>query len=53
MPCSKVTQPWDFPGGSVVKNLPSKAGEAGLIHGRRTKIQHVLGKLSSPAETKT
>ena len=53
MPCSGVTQPWDFPGGSVVKNLPSNAGEAGLIHGWGTKILHVLGKLSPPAETKT
>ena len=24
---------WDFPGGSVVKNLPANAGDAGLIPG--------------------
>ena len=24
---------WDFPGGSVVKNLPASAGDAGLIPG--------------------
>ena len=24
---------WGFPGGSVVKNLPANAGEAGSIHG--------------------
>ena len=24
---------WGFPGGSVVKNLPANAGNAGLIHG--------------------
>ena len=27
-----------FPGGAVVKNLPSNAGDAGLIFGRGTKI---------------
>ena len=24
---------WDFPGGSVVKNLPANAGDAGSISG--------------------
>ena len=35
-------QRWDrnFPDGSVVKNLPSNAGEAGLIPGLGTKIPH-------------
>ena len=28
----------DFPGGPVVKNLPSNAGDAGLIPDRGTKI---------------
>ena len=23
---------WDFPGGSVVKNLPANSGDSGLIH---------------------
>ena len=30
----------DFPGGPVVENLPSNAGDAGLIPGRGTKISH-------------
>ena len=29
---------WDFPGGPVVKNPPSNAGDAGLIPCRGTKI---------------
>ena len=30
--------PGDFPGGPVIKNLPSNAGDMGLIPGQRTKI---------------
>ena len=30
----------DFPGGPVVKNLPSNAEDAGSIPGRGTKISH-------------
>ena len=30
----------DFPRGPVVKNLPSSAGDAGLIPGGGTKIPH-------------
>ena len=30
----------DFPAGPVVENLPSNAGDAGLIPGRGTKISH-------------
>ena len=30
----------DFPGGPVVKNSPSNAGDASLIHGWGTKIPH-------------
>ena len=30
----------DFPGGPVVKNLPSNAGDEGLIPGQGTKILH-------------
>ena len=37
----------DFPGGPVVKNLPSNAGDAGSIPGGRTKIPHVTGQLST------
>ena len=33
---------WDFPGGPVVKTLPSSAGGVGLIPGRGTKIAHAL-----------
>ena len=36
----------DFPGGPVVKNLPSNAGDAGSIPGRGTKIPHAVGQLS-------
>ena len=37
---------WDFPGGPVVKNLPSDAGDMGLVPGRATKISHATGQLS-------
>ena len=37
---------WDFPGGPVVKNLPSNAGDVGLIPGRGIKIPHATGQLS-------
>ena len=30
----------DFPGGPVVENLPSNAGDAGLISGWGTKTPH-------------
>ena len=30
----------DFPGGPVVKNLPSNAGDTGLIPGQGSKIPH-------------
>ena len=36
----------DFPGGPVVKNLPAKAGDTGLIPDQGTKIPHVAGQLS-------
>ena len=35
-----------LPGGPVVKNLPSNAGDAGLIPGWGTKIPHVMGQRS-------
>ena len=38
----------DFPGGPVVKNLPSNAGDAGLIPGQGPKIPHAVGQLLSP-----
>ena len=36
----------DFPGGPVVKNLPSNAGDVGSIPGLGTKIPHMAGQLS-------
>ena len=36
----KKVQDWDFPGGPVVKTLPSCAGAAGLIPGRGAEIPH-------------
>ena len=41
----------DFPGGPVVKNPPSNAGDAGLIPGRGTRIPHASGQLSPQATT--
>ena len=41
----------DFPGGPVVQNLPSNAGDTGLIPGRGTKIPHAAGQLSLRAAT--
>ena len=41
----------DFPGDTVVKNLPSNAGDAGLIPGWGTKIPHAVGQLSPRATT--
>ena len=35
----------DFSGGPVVKNLPSNAGDAGLIPGWGTKIPYATGQL--------
>ena len=39
----------DFPGGPVVKNLLSNAGDTGSIPGQGTKIPHAMGKLSLSA----
>ena len=41
----------DFPSGRVVKNLPSNAGNLGLIPGRGTKTSHAAGQLSPHATT--
>ena len=40
-----------FPGGPVVKNPPSNAGDAGSIPGWGTKIPHAAGQLSLCATT--
>ena len=39
----------NFPGGPVVKDLPSKVGDVGSIRGQGTKIQHASGQLSPEA----
>ena len=36
-------KPRDFPGGLVVKNLPSTSGDAGSIPDQGTKIPHACG----------
>ena len=43
--------PGDFPGGPVVKNPPSNAGDTGSIPGQGTKIPHATGQLSPHATT--
>ena len=34
---------WDFPGGPVVRTLPSNAGSVGSTPGQGTKIPHASG----------
>ena len=48
---SKKNKAGDFPGGPVVKNLSSNAGDVGLIPGWGTKIPHAVGQLSPRATT--
>ena len=42
----------DFPGGPMVKNPPSNAGDAGSIPGQGTKIPHAMGQLNPHAATR-
>jgi len=42
----------DFPGGPVVKNPPSNAGDADSIPGQGTKIPCVTGHLSLHTTTR-
>ena len=42
----------DFPGGPVVKNPPSSAGDTGSIPGQGTKIPRARGQLSPRAATR-
>ena len=42
----QLTKWQDFPGGPVVKNPPSNAGDVGSIPGQGTKIPHATGQLS-------
>ena len=44
---------WELPGGPVVGNPPSNAGDVGLIPGWGTKIPHALGQLSPQATVKS
>ena len=46
---SLAVEPWDFPGGPVVKNLPCNAGDVGSIPGQGTKILHAVELKLSPA----
>ena len=41
----------DFPGGPVVRNSPSNAGDVGSILGQGTKIPHAVGQLTPYATT--
>ena len=41
----------DFPGGPVVKNPPSNAGDVGSIPGQGATIPHATGQLSPRATT--
>ena len=43
---------WNFPGGPVVKNPHSNAGDTGSIPGQGTKIPHDMGQLGLCAETR-
>ena len=42
----------DFPGGPGVKNLPSSAGDVGLIPGQGTKIPHAVGQVCLSVATR-
>ena len=42
----------NFPGGPVVKNPPSNAGDKGSIPGQGTKTPHASEKLSQPTTTR-
>ena len=42
---------WDFPGGPVVNNPPSNAGDVGSLPGWGTKIPHATGRLNPYAPT--
>ena len=46
-----MNRSWDFPGGPVVKNLPSSAGNMGSIPGWGTRIPHAMGQLSQHTTT--
>ena len=41
----------DFPGGPLIKNPPSNAGDVGSIPGQGTKIPHAVGQQSPHTAT--
>ena len=50
--CPKKKCSGDFPGGLIVRNLPSNSGDTDLIPGLGTKIPHAIGQLSQHGATK-
>ena len=48
----QVHRPWDFPGGPMVENPPSSAGDTGLISGWGTNIPRATGQLSPCTTTR-
>ena len=44
------SQAWDFPGGPVIKNPPSNAGDMGSIPVWGTKIIHAVGQISTSTQ---
>ena len=44
----KINLRGDFPGGPVVKTLPSNAGGAGSISGQEAKIPHASQRKKNP-----
>ena len=47
----RTVDAWDFPGGPVVKNLPSNTEDTGSIPGWETMIPHAVGQLSPCTST--
>ena len=41
--CIKIFIFWDFPDGSMIKNLPSNVENAGSIPGLEARISHAVG----------
>ena len=48
----EIQETEDFPGGPVVKNLPSNAGDLGSIPGQGTKIPNAVRQLSPHSTTR-
>ena len=49
---SKRIKYQDFPGGPVIKNPPSNAGDVGSIPGQEAKIPHATGQISPYTTTR-